>query len=131
MRRLPVLLLLLCSAVLASAAAIDGKWLSELKMPAGKKGGEARTVQMTLDLKSDGNKLAGTVSIPGRRRTQTMDIRDGKVDGNKFSFTTVQQTRKGENKLEWRGSVEGGQLTGTRGREGARRGQPFTAKRQS
>lgn len=114
-------------ACVAAAAGIDGKWVADMKMPAGKKGGEAQAVQITFDLKANGNALTGTVSTPGRRRAGSMQIQDGKIDGNQFSFTTVQKTKKGEQKVEWKGTVEGDQLKGTRG--GGRRGVPFTAKR--
>ncbi|MFB3828063.1 MAG: hypothetical protein ACE15B_14935 [Bryobacteraceae bacterium] len=123
-------LLLFAFAAAALAAGIDGKWVADFKIPAGKKGGEARAVQATLNLKSQGNQLTGTVTMPGRRGDQNLNVENGKIDGNNFSFVTVQKTRKGENKTEWKGTVEGDQLKGTRGREGARRGMPFTAKKQ-
>jgi len=121
--------LLLVFAAAALAAGIDGKWVAEMKA-GGKKKAEAAAAQVTLDLKSEGNQLTGTVSAPGRKRASTLAIKDGKIEGNRFSFTTVQQTRKGENKMQWQGTLEGDQLKGTRGKEGGKRGAPFTAKRQ-
>ena len=132
MKRL--LLLTFAALLLAGAAAaadIDGKWVAEFQQPARTQGGEARTVQVILDLKAAGGELQGSVSIAGRRRAPEMPIQNGRIEGNRFSFTTVQKTQKGENRVEWKGAVEDGQLKGTRGREGARRALPFTAKRQS
>jgi hypothetical protein len=126
--KLPTLAVLVCS-ILAAAAGIDGKWISEFKMPAGKKGGEARGVQVTLNLKADGSRLTGSVTQAMGRRDRTLEIQDGKMEGSRFSFVTVQKTRKGENKLLWQGTVEGDELKGTRTREGGRRGMPFTARR--
>jgi hypothetical protein len=126
--KLPTLAVLVCS-ILAAAAGIDGKWISEFKMPAGKKGGEARSVQVTLNLKADGSRLTGSVTQAMGRRDRTLEIQDGKMEGSRFSFVTVQKTRKGENKLLWQGTVEGDELKGTRTREGGRRGMPFTARR--
>ena len=51
-------------------------------------------------------------------------ITDGKVDGNKFSFTVP----GGRGPAKFEGTVDGDQLKGTRTPEG-RDGQPFTAKR--
>lgn len=84
---------------------------------------------MTLDLKAEGGKLTGTVSTPARRRGGSLAIQDGKIEGNQFSFTTVQTTKKGDQKVEWKGTVEGDQLKGTRSSGKRGRGAPFTAKR--
>ncbi len=127
--RLRTLILFLLAIGLASAAAIDGTWTTEMKMRGGKKGGgQDRTVTVTLNLKSDGNTLTGTVNGGGKKRGSAQ-IQDGKIDGNQFSFTTVQTSKKGEQKQTWRGTIDGDTLTGTRSREGGKRGQPFTAKR--
>jgi hypothetical protein len=129
-KRLCLLLVVaLAAAFTAAAASIDGKWKTEMKMPEGKKG-RGGTIVTILELKAEGDKITGKVtnSINGRERT--VEIQDGKLDGNTFTFTTVQQGRGGgEMKLVWSGTVSGDELKGTRGRE-AGRGMPFTAKRQ-
>jgi hypothetical protein len=113
-----------------AAASIDGKWSFEGKMQ-GKKGGEGRTVETVLDLKAEGTVLKGTVKMGMGGRGREVEIQNGKVDGDKFSFMTVTKNRQGEEmKIVWEGTVEGGELKGTRMREGAKRGQPFTAKKQ-
>lgn len=131
MKRLVMVLLL--SAAVAAAAGIDGKWTSEIaaRVPrkGGKQGAAAKPAQVTFNLKSEGGKVTGTMTAGGGKRARALEIQDGKIDGDSFSFTTVQKTKKGENKLTWRGSVKGDELTGTRSREGGKRGQPFTAKR--
>ena len=66
----------------------------------------------------------------GKKRSGTAQIQDGKIEGNQFSFTTVQiSKKKGEQKETWQGTVDGDTLQGTRSRAGGKRGQPFTAKR--
>ena len=134
MTRRILLIVTLCAAValVAAAAGIDGKWVTTIKMPAGKKqGGEAREVQFTLDLKSEGGKLTGTVSGGLGRRPVTQEIQSGKIEGNKFSFVTVQKSKTGqERKFMWEGTVQGDELRGTRTPEGGRRGLDFVAKRQ-
>ena len=67
----------------ALAAGIDGTW-----------SGTAPTQdfspypKLTFTFKADGNTLTGTVTgiVPGRGLTTT-PLKDGKIDGNKFSFT--------------------------------------------
>jgi len=104
-----------------------------MKMKAGKKGGgQDRTVSFTLNLKSaDDGQITGTVVTAGRKRSQTAQIQSGKLDGNHFTFVTVQTSKKkGEQKLEWRGTLDNDTLQGTRSPEvGKRRGQSFTGKR--
>ncbi len=131
MKTLTLAIALLCVvAATASAAQVDGKWVGETKMQPGKKGGGERTATFTLDLKSNGSALTGSVSAETGRRDRPAEIKDGKIDGNAFSFTTVQTSRKGEQKWSWRGTVEGDELNCTRTREGGRRGMSFTAKRK-
>jgi hypothetical protein len=118
-------------AWIAAAAQIDGTWSGEMKSAARKKGGGQETVSpITLNLKAEGNQLTGTVSISrGKKRkgSRPIQIQDGKIDGNSFSFTTVQSGKKGEKRQTWQGTIEGDQLKGSTGR--GKRGTPFTAKR--
>jgi len=123
-------LILFCLAIgVAAAASIDGAWTSEMKMRGGKKGGgQDRTVQISMNLKAEGSNLTGTVSGGGKKGGR-IQIQDGKIEGDQFSFVTVQKSKKGEQKQVWKGTVSGDTLQGTRSREGGKRGQPFTAKR--
>ena len=63
----------------AFAAGIDGKW--EGSMPMGPGG---RAMKISYEFKTDGNLLTGTTVGFGGKKT---DIKDGKIDGNNFSFT--------------------------------------------
>lgn len=127
-----ILVLSCLGALVLPAAGIDGKWVTEFKMQGGKKaGGEEVTVKTTLELKSEGEALRGTVRNEVRGRERTVEISDGKIEGDRFSFTTTQRSRQGEVKLRWEGTVAGDELKGSRGREGARRSLPFIAKRAS
>ncbi|HUQ95855.1 MAG TPA: hypothetical protein VM120_29530 [Bryobacteraceae bacterium] len=112
------------------AGPIDGKWRAEFKIPEGKGGKRGGGTVVTLfDLKSDGSTLAGSITMSRGRRDRTTEIQNGKIEGGKFTFTTVQQGRNGEAKIIWEGTVTGDELTGTRAREGRRRGREFTARR--
>jgi hypothetical protein len=128
--RLRSLILFALTAVLASAAAIDGTWVAEMKQKGNKKsGGAERTVEVRLTLKADGDKATGSVRSGAGKRAATVPIVDGKIDGNHFSFTTVSQGKKGEQRMTWQGTVNGDTITGTRSRNGGKRGTAFTAKR--
>ncbi len=57
------------------------------------------------------------------------EIQDGKIEGNKFAFSTVFSTPNGEYKTAYEGTVEGDILKGSAGREGGQ-SRPFEAKRK-
>src|SRR5438105_8219991 len=57
----------------------------------GRNGGPDR--KSTLKLKTDGDKLTGTISAPGRQRAEASDtaIEDGKIKGDEVSFTVTRE----------------------------------------
>ena len=114
-------------ALTASAAGIDGKWLSERTM---ERQGKTMTLTTTLELKSSGNALTGTMASVTPRGERSVEIQNGKVDGDNFSFTVVQKGRDGETTVTYEGSVSGDDMTATQKREGSDQARPFTAKRQ-
>ena len=105
---------------LALAASVDGVWLIS------RKSGKGEELEFELKLKADGANLTGAYGRKGARRT--IPIQDGKVSGDAVSFTTVQKSKKGENKLVWKGTISGDELKGEMGRAG-RRTRAFSAKR--
>lgn len=108
------------------AAPIDGKWQSVRKL---ERDGQSFTITQTFDLKDEGGKLVGTVHSVFGEREMKAEIRDGKVEGSNFSFSTVMSTPNGEFKTDYKGAIEGDTLKGTAGREGGQ-SRPFEAKRQ-
>ena len=123
MKKLAILTMILCAvSFAATAAGIDGKWTSESKR------GE-NTIQQTLTLKSDGSTLTGTIETSFNGNSRSIDIKNGKVDGNKFSFSMVQRGKQGEMTVTWEGTVNGDEMNGTQKREGGDQSRPFTAKR--
>jgi len=126
------LLTLACSA---GAANLDGKWTAELsaggKKAAAKKNAATTPPVFTLDLKTQGGQITGSVSAARAKRGRGVEIQNGKVDGDHFTFTTVQHGKKGDAKFLWDGTMAGEQINGTRTREGAKHGAKFAAKRQS
>jgi hypothetical protein len=117
-------------AGVALAAAIDGKWVSEQKM---NRGGEEMTITRTFELKSDGSTLTGTVAtaMAGRDPMPAAAIKDGKLDGNKFSFKVTSSGPNGEMTTAYEGTVEGDTMKGTSVREGGQgQPRPFEAKKK-
>jgi len=137
MFRLATLLVSLPLATLM-AAGVDGKWSGERKITT--PDGEERTMTTTLDLKSDGGALTGKMSMGPRGDA---DIEDGKVDGNKLSFTVKMSTPRGDFTSKFEGTVSGDEMAlnrqggpggggggkGPRGGKGRPGGGPLTLKR--
>lgn len=122
-----VTICLLLLAGVALAGAIDGKWVAERKM---ERDGQSMTIVQTFDLKSEGNAFTGKLTMQfGDMEPRTVDIKDGKLDGNKFSFSTVMSTPNGDFKTVYNGAIEGDTLKGTAEREGGQP-RPFEAKKK-
>ena len=117
----------------APAASIDGKWTSERQVGAADGKTYAHTTVFTL--KSDGNSLTGTVvqtsAAPWMSESsgRSVDISDGKIDGDKFSFKLTMETKQGERTVVYEGAIDGDQLKGTMKFRGIGITQPFDAKR--
>ena len=98
MRRLTFVL---CAAALAlaftgrpaRAADVTGKWTATMEGRGG--GGEGMTI--TYNFKQDGSKLTGTVETP---MGDALPISDGKVEGDKISFTLSFDRGGGPMKIE-------------------------------
>src|SRR5438105_8663150 len=83
-------------AVLALATGVQGQAQDKKTDPTGtwtwtspgRNGGPER--KSTLKLKTEGDKVTGTISSPGRQGAVTdTPIADGKLKGNEISFTTT------------------------------------------
>tara|TARA_B100000745_G_C20111323_1_gene380352 strand:+ start:734 stop:1135 length:402 start_codon:yes stop_codon:yes gene_type:complete len=130
MRNLSITLLL--SAALASPVAaqdLTGTW--EISTQGGRGGPQTST----LVLAQDGETLTGTltVSLGGRGGRgggpQELEVSNGTVDGNSFSFIVTLSFQGNSFDLNYSGTVDGDEMSGTRG--GPRGGgQPFTGEKQ-
>ena len=69
-------LALLLTAASAFAADVDGKWSGSFTTPQGE-------MQISFNLKADGEKLTGKMEITG---LSPSDIKEGKVAGDKVNF---------------------------------------------
>jgi len=109
---------LLCSSLAALAADVSGKWTAEVPG----RGGTPAT--NTFTFKASGAKLEGSVT----NQRGDAPIADGKVDGDKISFTTTLNVNGNEIKSTYTGVVKGETIEITR--EGGRGGPvTFTAKK--
>ena len=135
MKNSVVLTALLTAAVLtmapapASAQNLAGVW--ELTSETGR-----GTRTSTLTLTVDGMTLTGTVTFTGGGRRgggggggpQSIEISDGTIDGNSFTFTVTRSFGGGDFSQVYTGTIDGATLAGTiQGGRGG--GQPFTGKR--
>src|SRR5882672_9719316 len=118
MKILALMMLILCATSLTSlAAAIDGTWISEKQV--GDADGKTYAHQSTITLKNTGGVLTGTVvqtsAAPWMRELngRSIEISDGKVDGEKFSFKLKIESKDGERTSVYEGTVDGEQLKGT------------------
>jgi hypothetical protein len=125
----------LCAALLAlafttgtaMAADVTGKWTATMAGRGG--GGEGFTI--TYNFKQDGTKLTGTVEGP---MGDPMQIADGKVDGDKLSFTiSFEGGPNGAMKITNEGTISGDEIKLTTKFEGGDFGggdrPPATLKR--
>jgi len=109
---------LLSFTFIAAAADVSGKYTYEMQ---GRNGAQPAS----LTLKADGAKLEGTVS--GRQGQPDTPITDGKVEGDKVTFTVVRNFNGNEMKTTYTGVVKGDTIDFTT--EGGRGPQTFTAKK--
>jgi hypothetical protein len=79
MRYLTATALLIMLAIPAFSAGIDGKWTATID------GMDGNKTELTYNFKVEGTKLTGTVTSSA----MTMQITDGKVEGNNISFTAT------------------------------------------
>lgn len=124
------LLFLAALAITLSAASIDGKWSVDVQRGGKAAAPDAKKLTFVMDLKSQGETLTGTVSAQNAKgKARSVNISEGKITRDSFRFVTVQKAKAGENRVVWSGRVQGDELTGTRGREGAKRAASFAGKR--
>ena len=131
-----IMALLLCTASLtALAAGIDGKWISEMQV--GDADGKTYSHTSTFTLKNEGGALTGTVvqtsAAPWMRGMdgKSVDISDGKVDGDKFVFKVKIESKQGEKTSVYEGTIEGDELKGVIKYRGIGMTRPFDAKRSN
>jgi hypothetical protein len=95
-----LLVLMIVFAVCASAADVSGAWKGTADTPMGPS-------ERTFVFKVDGNKLTGETSS---QMAGTSTIMDGKVDGDKLTFSITIKIQDQEFKLNYTGKVTGDEI---------------------
>jgi hypothetical protein len=108
------ILIALCLTA-AFAADVSGKWKGSMEGPMG-------TMELTFDLKVDGEKLSGTVTNPmGEEK-----IQEGTIKGDDISFVVL--AGGGDFRISYKGKVAGDEMKLTMS-FGDMGGMELTAKR--
>lgn len=109
------------SALAAEKANAAGKWKWSFE-----RGGQ--TMETTLTLKQDGEKLTGTVT--GRNNTETA-IEEGKVKDGEVSFKITREREGQKFTMSYKGKVSEDTIKGTieSERDGQKRSRDWEAKR--
>jgi len=93
--------LLLLSALSASAADLAGTWKGSMETPNG-------SIENTFVFKTDGAKLTGTVSLG---QFGDSEISEGKVDGADITFTVIRNFNGNDIKLVYKGKMKDDQVS--------------------
>src|ERR1044071_6101294 len=98
--------LLLVVAIGAFAADLTGKWTYSMQ------GRDGTPRDVTITLKQDGTKLTGQVPGMGRggQGGTPMEITNGKVEGDKFSFETKMEFNGNTRVTKYEGTSTGSEL---------------------
>ena len=88
------------AAMIASAAAVDGKWTAEIQ-------GRNGTTTQTLTLKAEGSKLTGSLDTG---RGGPVNISDGTIMGDNVAFKITQQFNGNSFTRNVKGTLSGDEL---------------------
>jgi hypothetical protein len=134
MKTLALTTLIFCATSLtALAATIDGTWISEREV--GDADGKTYAHTSTITLKNEGGVLTGTVvqvsAAPWMAETtgRVFNIKDGKVEADKFSFKVTTENKQGERTAVYEGTLVGDRLKGIIKFRGIGQTWPLDAKR--
>jgi hypothetical protein len=83
------------------AAPIDGKWTGEMQ------GMDGNAMKIGYTFKADGATLTGSTTGPDGKE---LAIKDGKIDGDKVSFSVTIDMGGQEMKMEYKGVLNGDAL---------------------
>lgn len=120
-RALALVVSLLLAATMLAAADISGKWKGQFQ------GGDS-TRELAFDFKVQGENLTGTVT---GLRDKTLEIKDGKVQGDSVTFWVMSEWQGEPVKLVFKGQLSGSEIRFTMGTEDGGWSTEVTAKRVS
>lgn len=113
-------LLMLGSSAMAADVTGTWKWTTERN---------GQTMETTLKLKQEGEKLTGTMS--GRQGTETA-IEEAKIDGDKVTFKVTREYNGNKMVIQFEGKIDGDTIKGERKteRDGQTQAREWEAKRE-
>ncbi len=111
---IPAALLMALLAAAAFAADVTGKWTGQFNSPGG-------DMTITFNFKQTGDKLTGTVTGPGG----DLEIQDGKVSGDKITFTISFNDMK----IQHEGALKGDEISLSMKMDGGEAPGPMILKR--
>jgi hypothetical protein len=91
-------------------------------------------VKMTLKLKTEGDKVTGKLTSPGRQgQTTEVDIKDGKIKGDEVSFTVTREFNGNTMTQKYNGKVTADSIKGKIEfeRNGETQSRDWEAKREA
>jgi hypothetical protein len=97
------------------------------------RGGGGGERKMTLKLKTEGDKVTGTLSAPGRDGTpRDTEIADGKIKGDEVSFTVTREFNGNKMTSKYSGKVSADSIKGKMEfeRNGETQSRDWEAKRE-
>jgi len=116
-KALLAVLFLTLGSVSALATDFSGKWTADVTTPRG-------TQTLTFDFHVDGTTLTGKISSP----RGDSDITEGKIDGDKITFTQTVSFNGNDFKMTYTGKADGATIKFTR-QAGDRPAVDFVATR--
>lgn len=129
---------ILALGFLAEAKADDSKADSKAESkPAGSwswtmRGRQGADQKVTAKFKVEGNKLTGTITMPGRNgQSNETEIKDGKVNGDEVSFNLVRERNGTTMTTKYTGKISGDTIKGKMEyeRNGEQQSRDWEAKR--
>jgi hypothetical protein len=114
-------ILILCGLVCVHAADISGKWTAEFDSQVGQQ-------KYTYEFTVDGTNFTGKASANIAGSDMESEIVDGKIDGDKISFTENLDYNGMPLSIKYTGTVSGDEMNLTRDVAG-QGGETFVAKR--
>ena len=112
----------------------SGTWTWTAPSRGGGGGGGCGERKMTLKLKTEGDKVTGTLSAPGRDGTpREAEIADGKIKGDEVSFTVTREFNGNKMTSKYSGKVSADSIKGKMEfeRNGETQSRDWEAKREA
>jgi hypothetical protein len=98
-----LMVLVVCSLVCLCAADISGKWKAEFESQVGAQ-------KYTFEFKVEGGKITGSATVNIAGTDMKSKITDGKVEGEKISFSESLDYNGSPLAIEYKGTVSGDEI---------------------